>query len=220
MRVLLIEDDPPSRKFLAVGLRREGYAVDTVGSATEALGLTLEHGYDLLIVDVGLPEGATAGLEFVQSRRAEGDHTPALFLSARGELDDRVAGLEAGGDDYLVKPAHLREIVARAEALARRQRRTPDRVLRRGNLEVDWTARAVTLAGQAVHLTAKEYALLALLAGHPGRVFTRDEIIARVWDERFDSDEKLVNVYAKTLRQKLGGDVIQTVRGVGYRFAE
>ena len=220
MRVLLIEDDLPSQMFLAVGLRRQGYAVDTAGSACEASGLMTINQYALYIVDVGLPEGTTAGLDLMRERRAERDHTPALFLSARGELDDRVAGLEVGGDDYLVKPAHLREIVARVEALVRRQRSAPDRTLQRGVIVIDWSAREVSIHGTLVHLTAKEFALLTMLAGHPGQVFTRDEIIACVWDERFESDEKLVNVYVKTLRKKLGSAVIQTVRGVGYRFAQ
>ena len=219
MRVLLVEDDPLSRKLLSVAMHRAGYAVDVCGSGREAGLLASAHAYDLYIVDVGLPEGPTAGTALVRDRRAAGDHTPTLFLSARGELDDRIAGFEVGGDDYLVKPAHLVEIIARAEALVRRQRSSPARTLERGDLVIDWLARSVTLGGSSVHLTAKEYGLLELLAGHPGRVFTRDEIIARVWDEHFASDEKIVNVYAKTLRRKLGRDLIQTVRGMGYRFA-
>ena len=219
MRVLLVEDDPSSRKLLSVAMRRTGYAVDVCGGAREASLLVVAHRYDLYIVDVGLPEGPAAGTELVRERRAAGDHTPTLFLSARAELDDRIAGFASGGDDYLVKPAYLVEIVARAEALTRRQRSSPARTLERGDLAIDWLARSVTLDGSRVHLTAKEYALLELLAGHPGRVFTRDEIIARVWDERFVSDEKIVNVYAKTLRRKLGRELIQTVRGMGYRFA-
>lgn len=219
MRVLLIEDDPLSRKLLSVAMRRAGYAVDVCSSVREANLLVVAHQYDLYIVDVGLPEGPTAGTDLVRDRRALSDHTPTLFLSARGELDDRIAGFEVGGDDYLVKPAHLIEIVARAEALTRRQRSSPARMLRRGDLAIDWLARSVTLDGLNIHLTAKEYALLELLAGHPGRVFTRDEIIAKVWDERFASDEKIVNVYAKTLRHKLGRTLIETVRGLGYRFA-
>ena len=218
MRLLLLEDDNASRKLLAVSMRRQGYAVDAVASATEASGLIAVHPYDALVVDVGLPEGPTAGLGFVADLRDEGHRAPVLFLSARGELDDRVAGLDAGGDDYLVKPCHLREIDARLRALVRRNRPTPMGTLERGELELDWNARAVKRNGQLVHLTAKEYGVMSLLAGHPGKVYSREEIISHVWDESFLSDDKLVNVYVKTLRRKLGADSIETVRGLGYRF--
>ncbi len=217
MRLLLIEDDPASQKFLAIGLRQQSFAVDTASSAREAELLADEHPYSVYIVDIGLPEGITAGLEFVRQRRTQNDFTPVLFLSARGELEDRVDGLGIG-DDYLVKPAHLREIVARVEALCRRQRSVPSNLLKRGDLEIDWTARAVSVAGQAVHLTAKEYGILELLAGNPGRLYSQAEIIARVWDEQFDYDSNVIAVYAKRLRGKLGHDVIETVVGVGYRF--
>jgi DNA-binding response OmpR family regulator len=217
MRLLLIEDDPASQKFLAIGLRQQSFAVDTASSAFEAELSADENPYAVYIVDIGLPEGTTAGLEFVRQRRAKKDFTPVLFLSARGELDDRVDGLGIG-DDYLVKPAHLREVVARVEALCRRQRSTPANVLKRGDLEIDWTARAVSLAGEPVHLTAKEYGILELLAANPGRLYSQAEIISRVWDEQFDYDSNVIAVYAKRLRGKLGHGVIETVVGVGYRF--
>jgi DNA-binding response OmpR family regulator len=218
MRMLLIEDDPGSRKVLAISMRRHGYAVDAVGSASEAQGLVGMNPYDVMVVDVGLPEGPRAGLRFVQELRAQRLSTPVLFLSARGELDDRVDGLEVGGDDYLVKPCHMREIDARVRALVRRSKPVRQHVLCFADLEIDWESRAVRRAGRIVELTGKEYSVLELLASHPGKLFSRDEIIAKVWDEEFSSDDRLITVYVKTLRRKLGHGTIQTVRGVGYRF--
>jgi DNA-binding response OmpR family regulator len=218
MRMLVVEDDPGSRKVLAISMRRHGYAVDAVGSASEAHGMVGMNPYDVMIVDVGLPEGPRAGLKLVQDLREQRVTTPVLFLSARGELDDRVDGLEVGGDDYLVKPCHMREIDARVRALVRRSQPVRQNVLQSNDLEIDWEARAVRKAGQILDLTGKEYAVLELLASHPGKLFSRDEIIAKVWDEEFSSDDRLVTVYVKTLRRKLGHDAIQTVRGVGYRF--
>jgi DNA-binding response OmpR family regulator len=218
MRMLLVEDDPGSRKVLAISMRRHGYAVDAVGSVSEARGMVGMNPYDVMIVDVGLPEGPRAGLRFVQELREQRLTTPVLFLSARGELDDRVDGLEAGGDDYLVKPCHMREVDARVRALVRRSQPVRQNVLRLDDLEIDWEARAVRRGGRIMDLTGKEYAVLELLASHPGKLFSRDEIISKVWDEGFSSDDRLVTVYVKTLRNKLGYGAIQTVRGVGYRF--
>ena len=218
MRLLLLEDDPASQKMLAVAMRRRGHAVDTVGCARQAFDLARNHPYDVLIVDVGLPEGPQAGLDFVTRLRLADVQAPVLFLSARGELEDRVAGLDVGGDDYLVKPCQLPEVEARLRALNRRTRPATTSVVRHVDMEVNLQARHVKRDGVSVHLTAKEYRILELLVAHPGRLFTRDEIISRVWDETFFSDEKLVNVYIKTLRRKLGPCVIETVRGLGYRF--
>ena len=220
MRVLLIEDDPLSRKLLSVAMRRAGYAVDVCSSVREANLLVVAHQYDLYIVDVGLPEGPTAGTDLVRDRRALSDHTPTLFLSARGELDDRIAGFEVGGDDYLVKPFDLDELLARLRALTRRTRSSPQSTLARGSLLVDWNTCTVRREGFEVRLTAKEYRLLELLASQPGRVYAHDEITERVWGGEAAAETNVLGVNVSTLRNKLGDWVIETVRGVGYRFPE
>ena len=141
-----------------------------------------------------------------------------LFLTARDTVEDRITGLDAGGDDYLVKPFHLGEVQARLRALVRRGRSEvqSSRVWR--DLKLDWTNRAVLRQGERVALTAKEFSLLEVLASHPGRVYTREELIDRVWDGRFDAESNVVDTYVRNLRRKLGDDVVQTLRGVGYSF--
>ncbi|MBB6098826.1 DNA-binding response OmpR family regulator [Deinobacterium chartae] len=218
MRILLMEDDAGIRTPLARYLRESGFAVDEAASASEAHGLYELYPYAALVADVRLPEGENAGFELVRELRAHRSGVPVLFLSARDTLEDRLEGLEAGGDDYLVKPFHLQEVAARLRALLRRGTQvTPDTVVH-GELQFDWSRRRVTRAGQEVHLTGKELGLLELLSTHPGRLFTREEIIDRVWDASFDAETNVIDVYVRNLRRKLGDGVIETVRGVGYRF--
>jgi DNA-binding response OmpR family regulator len=218
MRLLILEDDAAIRGGLAGSLREAGYVVDATGSALEAQNLTRSFTFDAMIVDVRLPEGHDAGFDFVRELRREQLHTPVLFLTARDSLEDRVEGLDAGGDDYLVKPFELLEVHARLRALLRRARVEPSNVLERGDFRLDWALRSVTLAGQPVHLTAKEFGILELLASHAGRIFSRAEIADRVWGVDFEAETNVVDVYVKNLRRKIGTWVVETVVGSGYRF--
>jgi len=218
VRLLLLEDDPGIRVPLAASLREAGFAVDEAESRREAENLALTYPYSAMVVDVRLPDGADAGFEFVRSVRSKGLHASVLFLTARDSLEDRISGLDAGGDDYLTKPFHIAEVQARLRALMRRSRATPDTALERNGLRVDFNTRSVTLEGRVVHLTAKEYAILELFASTPGKLFERDQIIERVWDSDYNAETNVVDVYVKNLRKKLADWVVETVRGIGYRF--
>ena len=218
VRVLILEDDPSIRATLGESLREAGYAVDEASRQREAENLTDAFEFDAMVVDVRLPEGPDAGFHFVEQLRNSGRASPVLFLTARDALADRVKGLDAGGDDYLVKPFDLPELHARLRALLRRSRTTPMPVLERGGFRLDWASKQVKLDGQPVHLTVKEYGILELLATYPGRIFNRDEIADRVWGSEFHADNRVVDVYVKNLRRKIGPWVVETVVGMGYRF--
>lgn len=218
MRILLLEDETDIRQTLAASLREAQFAVDEVGRASEARNMAEMYPYDAFVVDVRLPDGPSAGYEFVRWLREHGMHTPALLLTARDAVEDRIAGLDAGADDYLVKPFHVGEVHARLRALLRRVRVMPTSAFVHGELRVDWNTRIVSVAGRPANLTAKEYGILELLVSHPGRIFTREEITDRVWDENFSAATNIVDVYVKNLRKKLGDWTVETVRGLGYRF--
>ncbi|TSA87155.1 response regulator transcription factor [Deinococcus detaillensis] len=220
MRFLVIEDEPDIRRPLSASLREAGYAVDEAGSAEEAEALARSFPYDALMVDVGLPEGPVSGFDLVRRLRAGGIIAPVLYLTARDAVEDRIEGLDAGGDDYLVKPFHLGEVQARLRALARRSRAEVQSSLVWRDLKFDWTARAVYRKGERMALTAKEFSLIEVLSSHPGRVYTREELIDRVWDGRFDAESNVVETYVRNLRRKLGDDVVKTMRGLGYNFPE
>lgn len=220
MRFLVVEDEPEIRRPLVASLREAGYAVDEAASAREGHELALTFPFDALMVDVGLPEGPLAGFGMVRELREGGVSAPVLYLTARDAVEDRIAGLDAGGDDYLIKPFHLGEVQARLRALVRRNRPQQSTAKQWRDLHLNWTDRAVSRAGQRVALTAKEFSLLEVLATHPGRVFTREELIDRVWDGRFDAESNVVDTYVRNLRRKLGDDTVQTMRGVGYSFPD
>lgn len=220
MRLLLIEDDPAIRAPLGRYLREQGYAVDEADTAAQARELVQLYPYDAMVVDVMLGDEREAGFDLVRGWRRAGMSAPVLFLSARDGLDDRVEGLESGGDDYLVKPFHLREVEARLGALLRRAPNPPTMEVGWQDVTLDWSRRAVLRAGQAVHLTGKELGMIELLSRHPGRLYTREEIIERVWDAEFDAETNVVDVYVRNLRRKLGEGIVETVRGVGYRFPQ
>jgi two-component system response regulator PhoP len=218
MRFLVVEDDPKLAEFIAAVIRAQGWAVDLTSRVREADGMAREYPYNALVVDVNLPEGPEAGFEFVARLREEKIRTPVLFLTARGALEDRIRGLDLGGDDYLVKPAHVAELRARLNALVRRDQPGRTHSFERFGLRIDFNERVVTLDGSLVYLTGKEYALLEVLASNPGRLFTREEIVDRVWNADFGGEMKVIDVYVGILRKKLGRWVIETVRGIGYRF--
>jgi DNA-binding response OmpR family regulator len=218
MKVLVLEDDADIRQLLTLVLTKHGYVVDAAGDATTAASLAQEFAYDLFVFDVRLPEGDTAGFDLVRALRFDGTQTPVLFLTARATSLDRVTGLDAGGDDYLVKPFDLEELLARLRALARRVRARVESVFEQGALSIDWHRRLVTRQGASVHLTVKEFGLLELLVSHPGRLFSHAEILERVWGGDSVAEANVLGVNVSTLRRKLGDGVVETVRGVGYRF--
>ena len=218
MRLMVLEDDASIRTPLARFLREAGYAVDEAANVAEAHSLSDLYPYGAILADVRLPEGEQAGFEFARAVRRTQEGVAVLFLSARDALSDRLEGLDAGGDDYLTKPFHLQEVLARLRAITRRTAHVPQGELTWQGVCMNWQERRVTRGGEGVHLTGKELGVLELLSTHPGRLFTREEIIDRVWDAEFDAGTNIIDVYVRNLRRKLGDGVVETVRGIGYRF--
>ncbi|MDX2004451.1 MAG: response regulator transcription factor [Meiothermus sp.] len=220
MKLLVLEDEPEIREALVAALQDVGYAVESAGTAREAEGLVLGFSFDALLFDVSLPEGVRAGFELVGRLRSSGVSTPVLYLTGRDALEDIVAGLDSGGDDYILKPFRFPEVLARLRAQLRRSRPSQEPELRTRDLCIQWATGKVSKGGAEVHLTGKEYAILELLASSPGRLFTRNEIFERVWESSFDSASNIVEVYINLVRGKLGDWVIENIRGRGYRFPE
>ena len=214
MRILLAEDDPALGQALVDGLRQLGYAVDWITDGAQAAAALADTTYAAAIVDWNLPR--QSGLAIITGMRRRQDATPVLLLTARDTLPDRVAGLDAGADDYVVKPVHLDELAARLRALLRRADGQVEPMIRVGELEVIPAARSVTLAGTALPLTAREYALLEVLVRHPGRAYSREQLEEALygWDQEVASNA--VEVHIHHLRQKLGPGWIRTLRGIGY----
>jgi two-component system OmpR family response regulator len=223
MKILVIEDDRDAAGFLRKGLSESGHTVDLAHDGEDGLHLASTGHYDALIVDRMLP--LRDGLSVIETLRAAGDRTPTLVLSALGEVDDRVAGLTAGGDDYLVKPYAFAELLARLDALARRSHDAPaDTTLRVGDLELDRLTRQVNRSGQRIHLQPREFRLLEYLMRHAGQVVTRTMLLENVWDYHFDPQTNVIDVQISRLRGKIDKDfdqaLLHTVRGAGYRLAE
>ena len=219
MKVLLIEDDQETSAYVARGLREQGHVVDLAATGRDGLFLATEGGHDVLIVDRMLP--GLDGIGLVQALRGTGVKAPVLFLTALGGVGDRVRGLDAGGDDYLVKPFAFAELLARVNALARRPplSDTPT-VLQAGDLEIDLLGRTVTRGGKTIDLQPREFQLLAFLMRNADRVVTRTMLLEAVWDFHFDPRTNIVETHISRLRSKLaqpgGGDLIFTIRGAGY----
>lgn len=218
MRVLVIEDYGPLRKAVAQGLREAGFSVDATGDGSEGLELALASSYDLVVLDLMLP--GMDGLELLRTLRAQGRECHVLVLTAKDRVEDRVAGLDAGADDYLPKPFALDELIARARALVRRAYGRKNPRIRVGDLEIDTTARIVQRGGEPIVLTAREYALLEFLAMRRGEVVTRTDIWEHVYDLRSESYSNVVDVYIGYLRRKIERPgwtkLIHTRRGQGY----
>ena len=219
MKVLLIEDDQETSAYVARGLREQGHVVDTAATGRDGLFLATDGGHDVLIVDRMLP--GLDGIALVQALRGTGVKAPVLFLTALGGVGDRVRGLEAGGDDYLVKPFAFAELLARVNALTRRPPLTDTPiVLRAGDLEMDLLRRTVMRDGKPVELQPREFQLLEFLMRNADRVVTRTMLLEAVWDFHFDPKTNIVETHMSRLRSKLsqhgGSELIHTVRGAGY----
>jgi two-component system response regulator QseB len=217
MRLLLVEDDSMIGAAAQQGLRQEGHAVDWVRDGREAEAAAANGVYDLVLLDLGLPR--RDGLSILRALRARGESVPVLIITARDAVADRIAGLDAGADDYLVKPFDLDELSARVRAVVRRRSGRSESVLRAGDLELDTAARRVKWKGREVALSAREYALLEALADRPGAYLTRAQLEERLygWDEEIASNAVEVHIHA--LRRKLAPGVIRNVRGLGYTIA-
>ena len=222
MRILLVEDEARVAGFIARGLREQAYAVDIASDGEQALYQASVNDYDLVILDVLLP--VKDGHAVCRELRASGLGAPVLMLTALNSVDDRVAGLDSGADDYLAKPFDFKELLARLRALARRSAAIRPALARVADLTLDTASHSVARAGKPAHLTAKEYALLEYLVLNRNRVVGRGEIAAHVWDESFDPFSNVIDVYIKRLRAKVdagaGRRLIHTRRGEGYILTE
>ena len=218
MRLLLVEDDSMIGAAAQQGLRAEGHTVDWVRDGREAELAAANGVYDLVLLDLGLPR--RDGLAILRGLRVKGENVPVLIITARDAVSDRIAGLDAGADDYLVKPFDLDELSARVRAVLRRRAGRADSVMRRGSLELDTATRRVAWKGKDVTLSAREYALLEALADRPGAFLTRAQLEERLygWDEEIASNAVEVHIHA--LRRKLDPGVIRNVRGLGYTIAK
>ena len=225
-RLLLIEDDATLRQALGFNLTREGYEVSTAADGVAGLELGRSPRLDLILLDVMLP--GMSGVEVLRVLRREGVSTPVIILSAKGDEIDRVVGLKVGADDYVAKPFSRPELLARIEAVLRRERRGSNESEQReelafGNVRIDVARREVSVDGEPIHLTTKEFDLLAHLAASPGRIFTRDQLLTRIWGYDYVGDGRTVDVHVSWLRGKLRGsdghNYFRTVRGVGYAFS-
>ena len=221
MRVLVVEDEPSIAKFVQQGLTEAGYAVDLVADGRTALDFALAADYDAYIFDIMLP--GMNGLDLLRRLRRQGDKTPTLMLTARDTVDDRVAGLDAGSDDYLVKPFAFPELLARVRALLRRPPLQAGTVLQVADLAMDTAKREVKRDGRFIELSPREYAVLEYLMRHPNQVLTRTQIGEHVWNFDFYNESNVVDVYIGYLRRKIDKDsdlaLIDTIRGVGYRIS-
>jgi len=223
VRVLIIEDDGQAAAAMARGLQEAGVETAQATDGLQGLDAAGQGGFDVLVVDRMIP--GLDGLSLVERLRRQGDATPVLFLSALGEVDDRIAGLHAGGDDYLVKPYAFAELVARVEALARRRETGAVATrLKVGELEMDLIARTVHRGGREIDLQPREFQLLEFLMRHAGQSITRTMLLEKVWDIHFDPQTNVIDVHISRLRGKIDRDfdraMLTTVRGAGYRLEE
>ena len=214
MRVLIVEDEPNLARQLRNTLEGVGYAVDVANDGEDGHYLGSTENYDAVVLDLGLPE--VDGLTVLDRWRKEGKTTPVLVLTARDSWSDKVAGLDAGADDYLAKPFQTEELIARLRALIRRASGNASSELTAGPVRLDTRSGRVTLNGEPVRLTAQEYKLLSYLMHHKGKVVSRTELIEHIYDQDFDRDSNTIEVFITRIRKKLGADLINTIRGLGY----
>ncbi len=221
MRILVIEDEEELRLQLSTRLKQTGYAVDIAADGEEGLFIGREYPIDVAVVDLGLPK--MSGIEVIRQLRNDGRQFPILILTARDRWQDKVEGLEAGGDDYLVKPFHMEELLARISALLRRAVGWTKPTQDFGVLHLDMSTQEVLVAGEEIELTAYEYRVLEYLILHAGKVISKTELTEHIYDQDFDRDSNVIEVFVGRLRRKLDPQnkhgIIETLRGRGYRFA-
>jgi len=215
-RVLIVEDEPGLASFIEKGLGSRGYATKVVGDGASALAIASDADFDLLILDLGLPD--MDGLSVLRELRRRGERLPTVILTARDDLNDKVEGLDAGAGDYVTKPFRLEELLARARAQLRDASAAEPTLLEVGGISLDLRTRRVLADGNPVDLTAREFTMLETFMRHAGQVLSREQLLAHVWGYDYDPGSNVVEVYVRYLRQKVGEEAIQTVRGMGYRM--
>lgn len=220
MKILVVEDERKIASFVRKGLEAQGFVVDVSHHGDEAFLLATTQPFDALVLDIMLP--GRDGLSILRSLRERGHAVPVILLTARGELNERLEGLNLGADDYLTKPFYIEELIARLHVVTRRASGASQSILAVGDLTINLLTREVSRGGRDIDLTAREFELLEHLARSPGRVLTRAQITERVWNYDFDPGTNLVDVYIQRLRKKIDADsetkLIETIRGVGYRM--
>ncbi len=218
MRLLVVEDDPDLNRQLVTALSDAGYAVDTASDGEEGHFLGDTEPYDAVILDIGLP--VMDGVSVLENWRRDGRKMPVLILTARDRWSDKVAGFDAGADDYVAKPFHMEEVLARVRALLRRASGNASSEMTCGDLTLDTSSARVAVNGSAVKLTSLEFRLLSYMMHHKGKVISRTELVEHLYDQDFDRDSNTIEVFVGRLRKKLGIDVLKTVRGLGYCLSE
>ncbi|MEM7728922.1 MAG: response regulator transcription factor [Pseudomonadota bacterium] len=218
MRILVVEDDPDLSRQLKQVLKEQGYAVDVATDGVEGHFLGDTEPYDAVILDLGLPQ--IDGVSILQKWRADERKMPVLILTARDQWSEKVAGFDAGADDYLTKPFHTEELLARLRALLRRAAGHTTDTIELGDLVVDNRAARAFVSGMGIKLTSHEFRLLAYMAAHKGRVISRTEMVEHIYDQDFDRDSNTIEVFIGRLRKKIGTNRIETVRGLGYRLVD
>ena len=218
MRILIVEDDEDLSRQLKSAFKDAGYAVDVAKDGEEGHFLGDTEPYDAVILDLGLP--LIDGVSVLQKWRADGKKFPGLILTARDQWSEKVAGFDAGADDYLTKPFHVEELMARLRALLRRAAGHTTDTIELGDLMVDNRAARAFVDGMAIKLTSHEFRLLSYMAAHKGRVISRTELVEHIYDQDFDRDSNTIEVFVGRLRRKIGTDRIETVRGLGYRLTD
>ncbi|BAZ03431.1 response regulator transcription factor [Calothrix sp. NIES-3974] len=218
-RILIAEDESRIAAFLEKGLRSHNFTTTVAEDADSASNMAMSGEFDLLILDLGLP--GKDGLEVLEEVRGQGEKIPVIILTARDDIQDKVAGFEAGADDYLTKPFRFEELLMRVKARLRNHndnQRQEELVLRVGDIILDVRSRKVKIKGRSTELPAREFTLAETFFRHPGQIFSREQLLDRVWGYDYDPGSNIVDVYVGYLRKKLGNDLIETVRGIGYRL--
>ncbi|MEJ7876006.1 MAG: response regulator transcription factor [Solirubrobacterales bacterium] len=215
-RILIVEDEPRFASFLEKGLTANGYTTKVVGDGVSAGVVASDDEFDLMILDLGLPD--MDGVHVLRMVRQRGVAMPVIILTAREDMSDKVAGLDAGASDYMTKPFSLEELLARVRARMREEDRVEPTVLEAGKVKLDLRTRRASIEGEVVPLTAREFTMLETFMRHRDQVLSKEQLLSHVWGYDFDPGSNVVEVYVGYLRRKLGGDLIETVRGMGYRL--